>query len=72
MPFCTLLSFAKESRPYELPNFGQTLHPAFIGAEVFLGAVRHCLQLGVANTVEHIRELRVMLADLLEQSRFVV
>jgi hypothetical protein len=71
MPFCTLLS-AKELRPYELPKFGQTLHPAFIGAEVFLGAARHRFQLGESKAVEQVRKMRVLLTDLLEQLRFVV
>jgi hypothetical protein len=71
MPFCTLLS-AKESRPYDLLKFSQCPHPAFIGAEVLLGAIRHLLKFGVAQTVQQLQKIWKMLSDLLAQLLIVV
>jgi hypothetical protein len=70
MPFCTLLS-AKESRPYDLPNFGQCLHPAFKGAEVLGGTLRHLLKFGGAQAFQQVDKTREVLANLFAQSLLV-
>jgi hypothetical protein len=71
MPFCTLLS-AKESRPYDLPKFGQCLHPAFKGAEVLRGTLRHLFQFGRAQAFQQVKKTREVLANLLAQVLLVV
>lgn len=50
-----------------LPKFGQTLHPPFVGAEVFGRTERHGLQFRLAQARQQGRQFWELATDLLEQ-----
>lgn len=54
-----------------LPKFGQTLHPPFVGAEVFGRTERHGFQLRLAQARQQVQQFGELPAGLLEQLGFV-
>lgn len=54
-----------------LPKLGQTLHPPFVGAEVFGRTERHGLQLRLAQARQQVQQFGELPAGLLEQLGFV-
>lgn len=54
-----------------LPEFGQTLHPPFVGAEVFGRTERHGFQLRLTQSRQQGRQFWELPTDLLKQLGFV-